>query len=244
MSSRTTLHMFVAGCNFQCSDAAGDGRFLSAREGLLVQSSPVYHRHLSLCEAHRQGRNLVLLCSYNQSRSAHALPPRSRHAMTHQAGNSMALGQIGSILQLILLNMESTHAPVPQSLSSLVVTEQLVRAHGCVKFEEVVSPAPSTPPQSPVRRLWHVQTPERRRTPLAIWGRARRSTSSSSLAFDGKSRHTSPDTVTKAGTTLKTPPTAAAQRCVAPPVSPVSMHQVPARKIDWRFSKEPGLHHA
>ena len=103
-SSEAELHTLIKNCHIQYSHEFL--RWLTARECFLAQTFPTSNSTLLAYQPGATPDTLRPLCSMNVSRIAHGLTPRRRQSVANQAGNSMNVATIGSILQFCFLFFE------------------------------------------------------------------------------------------------------------------------------------------
>ena len=108
------LQTIFCGCHMLWSDV--DRRWLTGRELLACQGFPVFDRCLDGVFG-IDGQPRVAVCSFNSSRLKASLSSRSRPQLTSQAGNTMHVGVIGSVVLWALAYLElNTSERVPMAI--------------------------------------------------------------------------------------------------------------------------------
>ena len=100
-------------------------RWMTAREQLYAQLFPVTNESLSWVHEGLPG-SPRLLTSYNFSRLASLLPPRTRIETMHQSGNTMNVVVVGSVLMHLCLYLRPSVVSVPKRipLAPLALTDE------------------------------------------------------------------------------------------------------------------------
>ena len=121
MSKKGVMQCLLAECSLYWFEPVG--RFFTARELLLMMGFPVYKEILAILQPRESHDSLISVCSFNENRSVRVGVGRKRAALSHQAGNSMCVTAIGSVVLFVLAFLE-IHDDAPTGSTAVVSVDR------------------------------------------------------------------------------------------------------------------------